>query len=144
MLTTRYVSGFLACVLFVAVAGAWRLHTYNQQRAIANFQDHQLHTADVVAATLHAELTGTARALRLYASAIERQRDPRDALDLLHAQFGCADAPCFNGLGLYDLRGAAVHVAGRAPGIDAAAFTPDAPGRKRARIRTVISSSSEP
>ncbi|HSL21006.1 MAG TPA: ATP-binding protein [Vicinamibacterales bacterium] len=141
MLSKRFVPALVTCVLLVAVAGAWRLHSFNEQRAIAEFQDHQLHAVDVIAATLHAELTGMARALRTLGAAIARESDLTAYRELLDTQTECAHAPCFTGLALYDTRGVPLHVTRRPPAIAAEDLMSLA---GNAAVRTYVSSSGEP
>ncbi len=148
MLTPRFVSGVLACVLVTAVAAGWRLHANNKARAISDFQDRQLHTADVVAATLRAELTGTARTLRAFSESIARQPHPSAIRAMLDEQVRCSAPPCFAGITLYAPDGQRVHSAGRAIGLPPAetgvharwAGEPASAGK----VRTVVSSMAIP
>ncbi|MBI2219963.1 MAG: hypothetical protein HYU53_01995 [Acidobacteria bacterium] len=148
MLTSRFMSGVIACVLVSAVAVGWRLHTYNKSRAIEDFQEHQLHTADVVAATLRAELTGAARTLRALSGAIARQPDVASVRAMLDEQVRCTEPPCFVGIAFYGADGRLAYAAGRSPGlsspeIDAQARWAGDPANA-GRMQTAVSSAVTP
>ncbi len=148
MLTNRLVSGLFACVLLAAIAAGWRLHSTNGDRATSEFLDNQLHTADVFAATLQAELTGTARVLRLLSATVGGRHDDGTRRSLLDVQMQCVDAPCFSGLAVYDASGQPVSTAGRAPVFRAGEFqaTRDWAARPDTalHVRSVISNSPKP
>ncbi len=148
MLTSRIVSGLLACVLLAAIAAGWRLHVSNRDRVTAEFLDTQLHTADVFAATLQGELTGTARVLRMIASGVAGQRDPAARRAFLEQQLRCVEVPCFAGLAVYDTADQPAFSAGRAPGLGGPAMREvrdwSARPENALNVRTAISSFSKP
>lgn len=148
MLSNRLVSALLACVLLAAIAAGWRLHVSNRDRAISEFLANQLHTADVFAATLQAELTGTARVLRLLGATVAAEPDTKARRALLEAQLRCVDVPCFAGLAVYHGLDRPAISAGRTPGFTASEASAvrawAARTENESLVRTAISGFSKP
>lgn len=148
MLTSRIVPGLLVCVVLAATAAGWRVHMSNRDRATAEFLGTQLHTADVFAATLQSELTGTARLMRLLASTVGTERHADARQTLLDAQIRCLEVPCFAGLAVYNGDARPIASSGRLPGFTAAAAQEIRAWASRpenvSHVRTTISGFSKP
>ena len=144
MFTTRVVCGVLVSALLLSFAAGWQLHANNRERALKEYEDHLLHAADVLGATLHSELAGAARALRAFAAAAARYGDRDVSRDLLQDEMRCVDGPCFAGLALYKVDGAMQNTAGRPPGVTPAEIRVDPTDATVLGVRTFLSSAAEP
>ncbi|HZT75843.1 MAG TPA: ATP-binding protein [Vicinamibacterales bacterium] len=118
-MTHKGAPALLAGTALAALLAAGWLHAANRERALVDFQDHQLHTADAFADVLRSELSGSARTLQTLAAAIAAQPNGGRATPQIDAQTQCWEAPCFTGLATYDADGGLVYATVHPPEIDA-------------------------
>lgn len=139
-------SGIVALVLALAVAGAWRVHTTSARHAVEQFQTRELHTADVIAATLQSELSGSASTLRVVSAGVADRISRADVSQLLTTTIECGDPPCFASIAVIDTAGRTISSAGPPIGLHADAVAVALEWARQpsnlTRVRTFISSSS--
>jgi signal transduction histidine kinase len=148
LLKHRGASALLGSTVVVAILVGGAIHAANRERARREFQERQLHTADIFAAVLRSELTGTVRTLRAVAAGIDARPTDRSIRDQLNQQTHCTEGPCFTALGLYDENGRLLHATARPPDLDAVQVQSSIDWRRepsRARsVRTLVPSSRVP
>ncbi len=144
----RVTFAFAVFVLALAVAGAWMVHAAHARDAVEQFQARQLHTADVIAATLQSELSGSASMLRLISAGLADRISRVDFARLLTEGMQCSDQPCFASVAVIDAGGTTTAATGRPIGLDAAAVKAALDWARQpanfTRLRTFVSSSKSP
>lgn len=134
------------CALALTLVAGWRLHKSNRERAVTEFQDHQLRTADALAAALRAELTGAARAVRAIATGIDSTDDAATVHAVIEQQTRCGQSPCAASIAVYDASGGTIDSTAESPHLtadeiqNAVAWARDPANAKR--VETLIPSSS--
>lgn len=148
MVRTSASIGILASVVATVLLGGYRLHALNRDRALEQFQQMELHTAQELAAILETELTGAARTLRVVARTLPSASRAQSLQDILSRQVRCEDVPCFTSLAVLDAAGMPREMAGRPldlpPPELAAAAALASELANAGRVRAVISSPQPP
>jgi signal transduction histidine kinase len=146
MFKTALAFVFIAGVLVVSAATAYRLHGANRDRAIQQFQEQQLHAAHAVAAMLESELASVSTTMRV--AAVHLADDREDAGRQMQEVFACAAPPCISAAALYEPGGAVSLAYDRAPAVSAdeiqAALSWARDLRGRDRLLRVLSATGGP
>ena len=144
MLRTKLSLGVLTCIALTVMASGYHSSAVNRDKAFAQIEQLELHTARKLAALLGSELNGASRTLQTLAAALPSSPASTVLDDVLARQDRCDQRPCFTTLALVDANGEPRHVAGQPIALSRAELASAAnsarDGRNAGRVRAVISS----
>jgi signal transduction histidine kinase len=144
LLRTKLSLGVLTCIALTVMASGYHSSAVNRDKAFAQIEQLELHTAGKLAALLGSELNGAARTLQTLSAALPSSSASTVLDDVLARQGRCDQRPCFTTLALVDANGEPHQVAGRPIALSradlASAAASAREGQNAGRVRAIISS----
>jgi len=144
LLRTKLSLGVLACIVITVMAIGYHYNAVNRDKALAQFEQLELHTAGKLAALLGSELDGASRTLQTLAATLPASPSSTVLDDVLERQERCDRRPCLTTLALVDADGEPRHVAGRPIALTraelASAAAPGGDRKHAGRVRAIVSS----